>query len=45
VGRQVRKAIKEIGGTMPEDLPPAEDIEKVGRRLKKGITSQQKKLK
>lgn len=35
VGRKVRDAIKDIGGTMPEDLPAAEDIGKVERRLKK----------
>ncbi len=29
VGQQVRKSIKEIGGTMPEDLPPAEHINKL----------------
>jgi DNA-damage-inducible protein D len=35
VGAKVRKTIKDIGGTMPEELPPAEDIKKVERRLKK----------
>jgi DNA-damage-inducible protein D len=30
---------------MPEDLPPAEDIVKVGRRLKKALTSGSKRLK
>jgi DNA-damage-inducible protein D len=45
VGRTVRKAIAEIGGTMPENLPPAEDVSKVARRLRKGITSTPKKLK
>lgn len=34
VGRKVRQTIAEIGGTMPEHLPPAEDISKVERRLK-----------
>ena len=37
VGREVRQAIAKIGGTMPEALPPAEDIAKVSRRLKKAI--------
>ncbi len=37
VGRKVRQTIKEIGGTMPEDLPVAEDIKKVERRIKKAI--------
>ena len=44
VGRKVRQAIKDIGGTMPEALPPAEDIVKVGRRMKKAITSGSKRL-
>ncbi len=35
VGAKVRETIKEIGGTMPEALPPAEDIKKVSRRLEK----------
>lgn len=39
VGRRVRQAIKDIGGTMPEALPAAEDISKVARRLKKGVTN------
>jgi DNA-damage-inducible protein D len=39
VGRRVRQAIKDIGGTMPEALPVAEDISKVARRLKKGVTN------
>jgi DNA-damage-inducible protein D len=44
VGRKVRQAIKDIGGTMPEHLPAAEDIGKVARRLKKGITAKPKSL-
>lgn len=39
VGRKVRQAISDIGGTMPENLPKAEDIVKIGRRLKKAIAS------
>jgi DNA-damage-inducible protein D len=39
VGRKVREAIADIGGTMPENLPKAEDIVKVGRRLKKAISN------
>lgn len=35
VGKQVRKAIRDIGGTMPERLEAAEDISKVRRRLSK----------
>jgi DNA-damage-inducible protein D len=39
VGKEVRQAIKRIGGTMPENLPPAEDIKQVQKRLK-GSTPQ-----
>jgi DNA-damage-inducible protein D len=35
VGREVRKAIKKIGGTMPEQIPAAEPIKEVRKRLKK----------
>ena len=42
VGHEVRQAIKNIGGTMPEELPMAEDIVKVGRRLKKAIANSDK---
>jgi len=34
VGTKVRKTIKEIGGTMPEELPAAESIQKMERKLK-----------
>jgi DNA-damage-inducible protein D len=34
VGKEVRDAIKRIGGTMPENLPPAEHIKEVQKRLK-----------
>ncbi len=34
VGKEVRDAIRRIGGTMPENLPPAEDIKQVRKRLK-----------
>jgi DNA-damage-inducible protein D len=34
VGKEVREAIRRIGGTMPESLPPAEPIQKVQKRLK-----------
>jgi DNA-damage-inducible protein D len=36
VGQKVRKAIADIGGTMPERLETAEDIDKVRRRLAQG---------
>lgn len=34
VGREVRKAIEKIGGTMPENIAPAEHIDNVARRIK-----------
>jgi len=34
VGKEVREAIKRIGGTMPENLPPGEHIKQVQKRLK-----------
>ena len=34
VGKEVRQAIERIGGTMPENLPPAEPIKQVEKRLK-----------
>jgi DNA-damage-inducible protein D len=37
VGKEVREAIKRIGGTMPEDLAPAEHIQQVAKRLR-GVT-------
>ncbi len=33
VGREVRQAIQRIGGTLPEDLPPAEHVKQVARRV------------
>ena len=36
VGREVRKAIEEIGGVMPENILPAEPISQVKKRLKQG---------
>lgn len=38
VGAKVRKTIEDIGGTMPENLPVAEDIKKVARRQKRNLT-------
>jgi DNA-damage-inducible protein D len=32
VGAKVRKTIQELGGTMPENLPPAENIKKLGAK-------------
>jgi len=34
VGQEVRDAIKRIGGTLPENLPPAEHIKQVEERIK-----------
>lgn len=34
VGKEVREAIKRIGGTLPEDIPPAEPIREVEKRIK-----------
>ncbi len=34
MGKEVREAIKRIGGTMPENLPRAEHIKQVEKRLK-----------
>jgi DNA-damage-inducible protein D len=34
VGREVREAIRRIGGTMPENIPPAEHISAVEKRIK-----------
>ena len=37
VGKKVRQTIKELGGTMPEDLPSAESVKKLETRQKKRI--------
>lgn len=34
VGKEVREAIKRIGGTLPENIPPAEPIQQVAKRVK-----------
>lgn len=34
VGKEVREAIKRIGGTVPENIPPAEHIKNVEKRVK-----------
>lgn len=34
VGQEVRKAIERIGGTLPENIPPAEHIKEVKQRVK-----------
>jgi DNA-damage-inducible protein D len=35
VGAKIRKTIKELGGTMPEELPVAENIKKIASQKKK----------
>lgn len=40
VGEEVRAAIKRIGGVQPEDLPIEEPIEKVKKRLAKGVRAE-----
>jgi DNA-damage-inducible protein D len=35
VGVKIRQTIKELGGTMPENLPIAEDIRKIESKQKK----------
>lgn len=35
VGKKVRKAIADIGGTMPEDLPSAESIRRIESKQRK----------
>ncbi|MDD5011624.1 MAG: DNA damage-inducible protein D [Phycisphaerae bacterium] len=37
VGAKVRQTIKELGGTMPENLPVAEDIKKLETKQKKSL--------
>lgn len=37
VGRKVRQTIKELGGTMPENLPAVESIKKIERKKRKQI--------
>lgn len=41
VGKDVRATIKKLGGTLPENIPPAEPIKNLQKRLKKtqSITS------
>ncbi len=38
-GQVVRRAIEELGGTMPEDLPTADSIKKLEREQKKRLAS------
>ncbi|MFJ5625462.1 DNA damage-inducible protein D [Peribacillus loiseleuriae] len=40
VGKKVRETIKDLGGTMPEDLPVAESIKKVEKQIQKKSQNQ-----
>ena len=40
VGKRVRQTIRELGGTMPESLPPAENIESVAKKLRQAAQRQ-----
>jgi DNA-damage-inducible protein D len=42
VGVKVRQTIKDLGGTMPEALPPAESIKKLESRVKKALKDKKK---
>ncbi len=37
VGHEVRDAIRRIGGTMPENIPSAEHIKQVEKRVKSAV--------
>ncbi len=37
VGQKVRQTIQELGGTMPEDLPPVESIKKIETKQRKRL--------
>jgi len=39
VGAKVRQTIRELGGTMPEELPVAENIKKLGSKRRKALPS------
>lgn len=43
VGKKVRQTIKELGGTMPEDLPTEGSIKKIASEKKKGLDSEKNK--
>jgi DNA-damage-inducible protein D len=44
VGRKVRQTIRELGGTMPENLPVAESIKKVESREQKRLKAELKAM-
>lgn len=43
VGKKVRKTIEELGGTMPENLPPAESIKKLESKKRKQLRKRDEK--
>lgn len=45
VGAKVRQTIKELGGTMPENLPTAENIKAVEKKKQKMLGSKKKEIK
>jgi DNA-damage-inducible protein D len=45
VGKKVRTTIKEIGGTMPENLPPETHIKKIEKEKKNFLKINQKEIK
>ena len=44
VGAKVRQTIKELGGTMPENLPTAENIKAVEKKKQKMLDSKKKEI-
>ena len=45
VGEKVRKSIKDIGGAMPEDLPPEPHIKELEKLQRKQLKSPKRNLK
>ena len=45
VGKKVRKTIQELGGTMPENLPPTESIKKLEKKAEQPKLKNPKKNK
>jgi DNA-damage-inducible protein D len=45
VGKKVRKTIQELGGTMPENLPPTESIKKLEKKTEQPKITKPKKNK
>jgi len=41
VGEKVRQTIKELGGTMPENLPTADSVKKIETKEKKKLDKNQ----